>query len=241
MLKVPWLAQVGGRAGTAPGSRACKYVLNTLMQAFQLPALARAVAESTLRELTGELLYRLLDDRIPRLEEGTSLLKALNILMLKILENSRRNYSFSSLLHLLRTPPPAVAAEAAAGGGGGVPTKFSDLVVKCLIKLTKALGAALGEVDLDMLLLSIHQFFMGLGVDEIRRRGQEDDKPLRMVKTVLHEVSVCLVCITVVVKQWNLSTCTKRQLGIRDKSKANFSSAVRLVHVLSKKARGFHV
>ena len=36
------------------------------MQAFQLPSLARAVAESTLRELTGELLYRLLDDRIPR-------------------------------------------------------------------------------------------------------------------------------------------------------------------------------
>ena len=57
--------QVGaGRA--APPSRASKYVLNTLMQAFQLPSLARAVAESTLRELTGELLYRLLDDRIPR-------------------------------------------------------------------------------------------------------------------------------------------------------------------------------
>lgn len=25
-------------------------------------------------------------------------------------------------------------------------------------------------------------------MDEIRRRGQEDDKPLRMVKTVLHEL-----------------------------------------------------
>lgn len=29
---------------------------------------------------------------------------------------------------------------------------------------------------------------MGLGVDEIRRRGAEDDKPLRMVKTILHEL-----------------------------------------------------
>jgi hypothetical protein len=84
---------------------------------------------------------------VRQLEEGTSLLKALNILMLKILENSRRNYSFASLLRLLRTPPPAVAEDAAAGGGvGAVPAKFSDLVVKCLIKLTKALGAALGEV-----------------------------------------------------------------------------------------------
>lgn len=39
-----------------------------------------------------------------------------------------------------------------------------------------------------MLLMSIHDYFMGLGVDEIRRRGAEDDKPLRMVKTILHEV-----------------------------------------------------
>ena len=46
----------------------------------------------------------------------------------------------------------------------------------------------LQEVDLDELLLSIHDFFMGLGVDEIRRRGADDDKPLRMVKTILHEL-----------------------------------------------------
>ena len=46
----------------------------------------------------------------------------------------------------------------------------------------------LQDIDLDELLLGIHSFFMGLGVDEIRRRGAEDDKPLRMVKTVLHEL-----------------------------------------------------
>ncbi len=37
-------------------------------------------------------------------------------------------------------------------------------------------------------MLSIHDFFIGLGVDEIRRRGALDDKPLRMVKTLLHEL-----------------------------------------------------
>lgn len=35
---------------------------------------------------------------------------------------------------------------------------------------------------------AIHEFFVGLGVDEIRRRGAADDKPLRMVKTLLHEL-----------------------------------------------------
>ena len=42
--------------------------------------------------------------------------------------------------------------------------------------------------------MSIHDYFMGLGVDEIRRRGAEDDKPLRMVKTVLHELCKLQVC-----------------------------------------------
>ena len=43
-------------------------------------------------------------------------------------------------------------------------------------------------VDLGALLLSVHDFFLFLGVDEIRRRSSSDDKPLRMVKTILHEL-----------------------------------------------------
>ena len=43
-------------------------------------------------------------------------------------------------------------------------------------------------VDLAELLFSLHGFFMALGVDEIRKRSSADDKPLRMVKTILHEL-----------------------------------------------------
>lgn len=50
-----------GKSPTPPSSRPCKYVLNTLMQAFQLPALAQSVAEPTLRQLAGELLLRWAD------------------------------------------------------------------------------------------------------------------------------------------------------------------------------------
>ena len=38
------------------------------------------------------------------------------------------------------------------------------------------------------LLLAVHDFFQQLGIDEIRQRGNTDDKPLRMVKTLLHEI-----------------------------------------------------
>lgn len=44
------------------------------------------------------------------------------------------------------------------------------------------------SIDLRGLLLSVHGFFEALGVEEIRRRSHADDKPLRMVKTILHEL-----------------------------------------------------
>ena len=172
-------------AVAAPGpstTRACKYVLNTMMQVFQEPTLAASVGQENERATVAALLERLLDANVPKMEEGPQLVKALNVLMLKLLEHCPRTNSFRALLGLLADAPEAVADEPAAL------VKFHDLVVKCLIKLTKSLGQNLDAVDLPTLLGDVHAFFHSLGVDEIRRRGQCDDKPLRMVKTILHEV-----------------------------------------------------
>lgn len=56
-----------------------------LLQTFQNKRLAHAVKESTLDSLITELLLWLLDERVPRMDDGSQLLKALNVLMLKIL------------------------------------------------------------------------------------------------------------------------------------------------------------
>lgn len=66
--------------------------------------------------------------------------KALNVLMLKLLENCNRNSSFAALLSLLVEAPPAGTATA---GEGDLDARWSDLVVKCLIKITKALPATI--------------------------------------------------------------------------------------------------
>lgn len=174
---------------TGASSRACKYVLNTLMQTFQNKRLAHAVKENTLDNLITELLLWLLDERVPHMDDGSQLLKALNVLMLKILDNAERTSSFVVLINLLRPldpsrwPSPATNETFAARN-----QKFSDLVVKCLIKLTKVLQSTIYDVDLDRILQSIHVYLQELGMEEIRRRAGADDKPLRMVKTVLHEL-----------------------------------------------------
>jgi len=168
-------------------SRACKYVLNALMQTFSVVRMARSVAEPTVRAAVGELLLRLLDERVPRIEEGGQLVRALNLLMLKVLENANRTSTFVALLLMLRKPPASMLSTDAERR-----VRFSDLVVKCLIKLTRTLGASLAGLDVSEVLLTIHGFFMVLGVDEIRRRGADDDRPLRMVKTVLYELTKVL-------------------------------------------------
>ncbi|KAJ8545561.1 hypothetical protein K7X08_018144 [Anisodus acutangulus] len=170
-------------------SRSCKYVLNTLMQTFQNKTLSHAVKESTLNILITELLLWLLDERVPRMDDGSQLLKALNVLMLKILDNADRTSSFVVLINQLRPLDPSRWPSPATNESLVIRNqKFSDLVVKCLIKLTKVLQSTIYDVDLDCILQSIHIYLQELGMEEIRRRAGADDKPLRMVKTVLHEL-----------------------------------------------------
>ncbi|TQD81851.1 hypothetical protein C1H46_032604 [Malus baccata] len=174
---------------TGASSRSCKYVLNTLMQTFQNKRLAYAVKESTLDSLITELLLWLLDERVPHMDDGSQLLKALNVLMLKILDNADRTSSFVVLINLLRPLDPSRWPSPASNESfASRNQKFSDLVVKCLIKLTKVLQSTIYDVDLDRILQSIHLYLQDLGMEEIRRRAGADDKPLRMVKTVLHEL-----------------------------------------------------
>lgn len=47
---------------------------------------------------------------------------------------------------------------------------------------------ALQDLRVIQVLQALHHFFESLGSNEIRRRGVEEDKPLRMAKTLLHEL-----------------------------------------------------
>jgi cytoskeleton-associated protein 5 len=129
-------------------SRSCKYVLNTLMQTFQIKRLAHAVKEGTLDNLITELLLWLLDERVPLMDDGSQLLKALNVLMLKILDNAERTSSFVVLINLLRPLDPSRWPSPTPTESLAVKNqKFSDLVVKCLIKLTKVRDYLLAPIS----------------------------------------------------------------------------------------------
>lgn len=50
------------------------------------------------------------------------------------------------------------------------------------------------EIECATVLLAVDDFFRQLGLAEIRLRSSRDDKPLRMVKTLLHELCKKKVC-----------------------------------------------
>jgi len=162
--------------------RRCKYTVSLLMRVWSLPLLARSVAADTLREFVAAMLLTLIDSRVLEIQEGGNLMKALNVLMLKTLENCERTAAFTALLLLTRDAPVEVRHRPDASG------RFFDLAVKCLIKISKALSDDLQEIECATVLLAVDDFFRQLGLAEIRLRSSRDDKPLRMVKTLLHEL-----------------------------------------------------
>jgi len=89
-------------------------------QAFSLPEAAGAVAEGPLRGLVAALLGKLLDARVPALPDGGQLLKALNVLMLKILDFSdRRARPNPSPVRGCRPYPMLPSSSGRAPGGSG--------------------------------------------------------------------------------------------------------------------------
>ena len=211
-------------ARSAGGARTAKYVLNALLSAFAARPVARAVRPRALRACVGALLGRLLDDALPRagsidssgLAEGATLLKGLNVLMLRVLDSAHPDAAYAALLALLRSPPARVRAMAAmSSAAAGAPShpfpsapprnhRFDDLVVKCLVKLARNLRDSLPAMDPAALLLAVHECLESLG-NSSRSGGSgsgsaldasaasspssaSSDRPARAVKALLLEL-----------------------------------------------------
>lgn len=155
--------------------RLCKYLLNTMMQIFSRREVVQQANSDALSVVVDQLLQRLLDGHLPHMASGERLLTALNTIMLKVLENSDRTTSFSALLQLLTYKAP----------DHGFTHKYTELVVKCLIKLTKTLAATIGNLRIDRILYDLHRFLTEHPPSKFR---DTDDIPLRTVKTILNEI-----------------------------------------------------
>ena len=167
-------------------SRLCRYVTNALVLITANLSLCRELSEDVIELLVSETLAALVSERIRSFEDREQLEKALNILIVKVLEGVPQNRSYSALLTVLREAfrVPPVETD-----------KFPELVMKCLWKLTKQLSMNLqviGRISVPELLAEVHSFLTALPPIEWKMRSNEglafQDLPLRTVKTILHEI-----------------------------------------------------
>ncbi|KAF9133583.1 Microtubule-associated protein, microtubule dynamics during spindle orientation [Mortierella sp. 14UC] len=185
------LAYTGLEQRNNSTTRVCKHLVNSLVSIFSNKQLASKVQSDPLYNLLHELASRLLDKNLDKVESGQQLAKALNVTMVKVLENSNRNATFSALLLILvRCAQPLRSVEDSVQQA-----KFGDLIMKCIWKLTKTIKdcVAAGTLKPNELLADMNDFLVSISPPDWKRRAQEGvplgDMPLRTVKTVLVELS----------------------------------------------------
>jgi hypothetical protein len=147
--------------------RLLKYLLNGLHVIFTKTSVAKSIGNSTLQHLITQILYAMTDAKLAKVDEEQHILRALNLLLIKILETSPKSVSWSILFELLNNKDSN--------------PKLKDVTSKCLLKLTKTLSTGIDEVNLTYLLRDIHVFLE-------RQRGSADSFPLKTIKTVLNEL-----------------------------------------------------
>ena len=86
--------------------RLLKYLLNGIMTTFTTDSLAKAASKDVLKDVTAFLLTSTHDSKLTNLEECDTVIKTINILMLKIIQNSDHTscfwYVVPSLLKAIR-------------------------------------------------------------------------------------------------------------------------------------------
>lgn len=184
----------------APGLvRLCKHLINVLVLIFSNVELSKIIEKDSLYPLFEEVLKGMLDHNLTKSEAGSQLVRALNILMVRILDNSNRNISFSALLLLLeKSSSILVSMKNEISEKVALQAKFTELVMKCLWKMTKAIHKMLETqtLEVNQLLLDINNLFIATPPSEWKKRASENfpvgDMPLRTIKTILSELTSSL-------------------------------------------------
>ncbi|XP_066439476.1 cytoskeleton-associated protein 5-A isoform X2 [Eleutherodactylus coqui] len=149
-------------------------IIGNMISLFQMESLAREASTGVLKDLMHGLITLMLDCRVEDLEEGQQVVRSVNLLVVKVLEKSDQTNILSALLLLLQDSLLATASS----------PKFSELVMKCLWRMIRLLPEAINNINLDRILLDIHNFMRVLPKEKLKQHKSE--LPMRTLKTLLH-------------------------------------------------------
>ncbi len=171
----------------ADGMRVRKYLVNGLLTVVSHRGCAlkieRATVDAVVRSVLGELCGPIPSGSAQQTADRQAFLKALNVMMFRLLENCRPQLTCAVLVTLL-TESIDVKAKS-----DYVPSKSCDLTMKCLVKLSKSLSVSDpttvegGLLHWEMAVRAIDAFFTVHPPAVWKTRA--NDMPLKAVKTTL--------------------------------------------------------
>ncbi|CAI7892594.1 unnamed protein product [Closterium sp. NIES-54] len=166
-----------------------KYILNSLLTLFETKSLSMQIPDDDLRLLLEDMTIFMLHERVKQRnpdDSSADLCRAVNILLLKILDTAPSTPLFLSFMTILR-PTYTIKGSTAADVKGPDGTPLAALVVKCLLRMCKNFSGYVADMDFDRLLFGIHQYFSDFSHAELRRRVTTDERTLSMFRKILAE------------------------------------------------------
>jgi cytoskeleton-associated protein 5 len=158
-----------------------KGIFSVLIDTFD-NQLGKNVTVRTLKEVFFNLLSLMTDQKLLNYNEGEQLIKAINVVTLKLLETSDQTTSYCSLVKLLTE---CCDQENFANN------KYLELLMKCLWRQIRRLSAAdvafVSKIDANQVLSEINTFLKKYPSNSWQ--AKDSDLPLRTVKTLLYHLS----------------------------------------------------
>ena len=153
--------------------RLYKFILGAIMSLCRCKNLSIEASKNVIKDLTQVLLMILLDPKLNLTPEGEGVAKAVNITVVKVVENMNANNVMVALVQLLHE----------IVGNEEFSPQFKELVMKCLWKMTRMIPNIVNQLDLDQIVGDIHAFLVAYPSPTWNKNN---DMPLRTLKTILH-------------------------------------------------------
>ncbi|XP_011883305.1 PREDICTED: cytoskeleton-associated protein 5 isoform X2 [Vollenhovia emeryi] len=164
------------RQENADVSRGFRNTFLVILVFYDTGFLGKNVPFMHLKELVDQMISLLAENKLEHLHQAGAYYRVINNIMVKIIDNSNHTTIICVLIKLLHS-----CAES------NVPSKYEELVMKCLWKIVKTMSNWAADLDYDTILLEVHRFLKDYPTTWWKKR--KSDTPLRTVKTVLHSMT----------------------------------------------------
>nr|CDS27460.1 microtubule associated protein xmap215 [Hymenolepis microstoma] len=146
----------------------------TIESVFKRPLLAREASRESLKEFLFASLNLMVHDKTAELPEGSGIIRAINAITLLVIMESNSTRVLGAFIRLLHE----------GVSSGHFTNRFSNVVLRSLWKITKALPETANNYSLDQVFLDCHNFLKAFPSPSWKTR--KSDLPLRTIKTMLH-------------------------------------------------------